>query len=46
MQGATRSGSDHRGQNEDCFRILHDLQCAVVLDGAARAGGAARRLAD
>jgi hypothetical protein len=42
--GATRRGCDSGSANEDHFRIFHDFDCAIVLDGAGRAGGAARRI--
>jgi hypothetical protein len=45
IQGATRRGSDNDGDNEDYFRIFHDFDCAVVLDGASRAGSIAKRIA-
>jgi hypothetical protein len=46
IHGATRRGSDNPGPNEDHFRIFHAIDCAIALDGSARAGGVARRLAD
>jgi hypothetical protein len=44
IEGATRRGSDNTGPNEDHFQIFHDLDCAIVLDGASRAGGVAKRV--
>ncbi len=42
LAGGTRRGTDSPS-NEDAFHLFRENSCAVVLDGAGNAGGAAGR---